>query len=302
MRILAAREQTSCAAKLPRASDESHGTLPHSGQNVAVRLDPLIVYHIPVCPFSQRLEVLLALKKKEDAVEFRVVDITKPREPWLLEKTNGSTSLPVLETDHGVILRESLVLLQYLDDTVAIPIAQRDPLRRAVENMFSSMERDFVAAGYRLVMNRDPKKRDDLTARMDAHYGALNAFLEQHSKDGTFLFEEFGWAEVVYTSMFMRFWFLDYYEGYDIPNELARVRRYRDGCVEHPAAQQVTREEIIKVYYDYAKGAGNGALVEGRARSSFVFEPHWSKRPWPPRDKYLTSATDADLGLLTEPV
>ncbi len=63
------------------------------------------------------------------------------------------------------------------------------------------------------------------------------------------------------------------------------------------AAQQVTREEIVKVYYDYAKGAGNGAPLPGRSRSSFVFEPHWRTRPWPPRDKYTTSATDAELGL-----
>ena len=33
-----------------------------------------IVHHIPVCPFSQRLEILLALKGATDAVSFRVVD------------------------------------------------------------------------------------------------------------------------------------------------------------------------------------------------------------------------------------
>ena len=57
-----------------------------------------IVYHIPVCPFSQRLEILLALRGLTDAVEFRVVDITKPRDPELLAKTRGTTALPVLET------------------------------------------------------------------------------------------------------------------------------------------------------------------------------------------------------------
>ena len=33
-----------------------------------------IVYHIPVCPFSQRLEIMLALKGQSDAVDFRVVE------------------------------------------------------------------------------------------------------------------------------------------------------------------------------------------------------------------------------------
>jgi len=64
-----------------------------------------------------------------------------------------------------------------------------------------------------------------------------------------------------------------------------------------PAAQQVKREQIVKLHYDYAKGAGNGALPPGRRRSSFTFEPDWRSRPWPSRDKYGHSATDAELGL-----
>jgi glutathione S-transferase len=54
------------------------------------------VYHIPVCPFSQRLEILLELKRLRPAVEFRVVDITKPRPAELLAKTRGTTAMPVM--------------------------------------------------------------------------------------------------------------------------------------------------------------------------------------------------------------
>ena len=83
--------------------------------------DKHIVYHIPVCPFSQRLEILLALRGQQDAVEFRVVDITKPRDPALLEKTQGSTALPVLETPQGAIIKESLVILRFLDEVLDGP-------------------------------------------------------------------------------------------------------------------------------------------------------------------------------------
>lgn len=258
------------------------------------------VFHIPVCPFSQRLEVLLTLKGMRDAVEFCVVDITQPRPSSLVAKTGGAVPLPVLETDDGVVLRESLVLLSYLDELFPEPrIAQRDPLRRAVENLLTTHEREFVSAGYTLVMNQDRARRDELHARMQERWAELDAFLVRHARGGTFLFEDFGWAEVVFTPMFMRFWFLEYYEDFELPTSprFERVRRWRDACLEHPAAQQVTREEIVKVYYDYAKGAGNGALVAGRARSSFVFEPDWRGRPWPPKDKYGHSASDAELGL-----
>lgn len=258
-----------------------------------------IVYHIPVCPFSQRLEILLALKGRRDAVAFRVVDITRPRDPDLLAKTRGTTALPVMETETGRVLKESLVLLRYLERRFPEPaVARIDPEEAAIEDMLIAMEGDFVAAGYRFVMNRDPARRDSLREAMTAQYRRLDDFLAWHAPEGDFLFERFGMAEVVYTSMFARFWFLGYYEDYEVPAELHRVRRWQAACLAHPAAQQVSREEVIKLYYDYALGSGNGTLPAGRTVSSFSFTPDWRARPWPPRDKWGTPASDAALGLL----
>ena len=258
----------------------------------------LIVHHIPVCPFSQRLQILLALKRLRNAVEFRVVDITRPRDPALLQMSRGSTALPILETDQGV-LRESLVILRYLDELFPEPaIAQAEPYRRAVENMLIAREGDFTAAGYRYVMHRNPAHAAALRDAMLAQYAWLDEFLVWQSPDGVFLFADFGLAEAVFTPMFVRFWFLDYFEDFRLPEDgFARVRRWRDACLAHPSAQQVSREEVVKSYYDYAQGIGNGAVPPGRRISSFAFEPHWSKRPWPPRDKFAPT-TDAALGLV----
>lgn len=260
-----------------------------------------IVHHIPVCPFSQRLEILLTLKGRRDEVEFRVVDITRPRAPELLRKTRGITALPVLETDDATVLRESLVLMRYLDmlwpDT---PIAQTDPRRHAQESLVVALEGSFANAGYAFLMNQDRARREALHAALLERYAALDDALRHYGGRGPWLFERFGWAEAVFTPLFMRFWFLGYYEGFELPDEerFARVRGWVQACCAHPAAQQVTREEIVKLYFDYAGGAGNGALLPGRQRSSFAFEPHWSKRPWPPRDKWASAPSDAGLGLL----
>jgi glutathione S-transferase len=258
------------------------------------------VFHIPVCPFCQRLEILLSLKDRRSEVDFRVVDITQPRPEWLLRKMRGTTALPVLETADGHIVKESLVILQYFEDIFPErPVAQRDPYRRAVENMLARMESDFCAQGYTWVMNQDPGRRESLHEAMLKQYARLNDFLVEHSPRGPFLFEAFGWAETVFTPFFMRFWFLEYYEDFELPDDgrFARVRQWVEACLANPSAQQVTKEEIVKLYYDYAKGAGNGALLPGRSRSSFVFDPDWRQRPWPPRNKYEHSATDGELGL-----
>lgn len=258
-----------------------------------------IIHHIPVCPFSQRVEILLDLKGLRGAVDFSVVDITKPRDPALLAKTRGTTALPVLELEDGRILKESLVLLRYVEDRFPEPqVARSDPYERAVENMLIALEDGFVSAGYRFVMNQDKGRREALASQMAEQYRKLDDFLSWHAPGRDFLFERFGLAECVFTPVFARFWFLDYYEGWDIPAEYARARRWRDACLAHPAAQQRSREEIVKSYYDYAWGAGNGALLPGRKLSSFVFAPSWQGRPWPPAGK-TAPATDADLGLLT---
>jgi len=260
----------------------------------------LIVYHIPVCPFCQRLEILLSLKGRKSDVSFRVIDVTQPRPDWLLGKTRGTTALPIMEIADGRVLKESLVILQYLEDLYPEPaVAQRDPYRRAVENLLTRMEAEFCTQGYAFVMNQNLERRDALRQGMLRQYALLNAFLMEHAPSGVFLYEDFGWAETVFTPLFMRFWFLEYYEDFQLPegNHYARVRKWRDASLSHPAAQQVTKEQIAKLYYDYAKGAGNGALLPGRRRSSFALEPDWRARPWPPKNKYQRGATDEELGL-----
>jgi glutathione S-transferase len=260
----------------------------------------MTVYHIPVCPFCQRLEILLELKGLRDQVLFEVIDISEPRPAWLTEKTRGSTALPVLETEDGGVIKESLVILQYLEEVFPEPrISQRDPYRHAVENMLFRLEGPFTHAGYSYVMNQDITRRGALRDSMLGLYAQLDEFLLQHASAGPFLFERFGMAETVFTPLFMRFWFLEYYEGFELPDDprYARVGAWRDACLAHPAAQQTCREEVVKLYYDYAMGAGNGALLPGRKRSSFAFEPDWRMRPWPPKAKYGARATDAELGL-----
>ncbi|MSU88086.1 glutathione S-transferase family protein [Rhodobacteraceae bacterium 2CG4] len=260
-----------------------------------------VVYHIPVCPFSQRIEILLALKGLQDAVDFHVVDITRPRPDWLAAKTGGPVPLPVLETEDGRILRESLVLLRYVEERFAgAPVARADAYERAVERLMIARENAFATAGYAMVMNRDRGRTAAFRDEMLAHYRWLNDTLEARNPGGLWLFDRFGLAETVFAPLMMRFWFLDYYEDFALPEapEYARVRRWREACLAHPAAQQVTPEQIVKLYYDYAVGAGNGALPEGRRVSSFAFEPDWPDRPMPPKDKYDRIAGDAELGLV----
>jgi glutathione S-transferase len=259
----------------------------------------LTMYHIPGCPFSERVEILLELKGLGRMMADVEIDISQPRPDWLLRKTQGTTALPAMELDNGETLKESMVIMRYLEDRFPErPVAQRDPYRHAVESMLCATDGAFTGAGYRMILNRDRSLRDQHVRDVDAQFQRLDAFLKHYSPSGTWLFEDFGWAEVAFTPMFKRLWFLEYYENYQIPEALLRVRRWREACIAHPAAQRHSFEELMKLYYDYSQGGGNGRIPEGRKISSFALEPNWRVRPMPPRDKWGGGASDQQLGLV----
>ena len=178
-------------------------------------------------------------------------------------------------------------------------MAHPDPFHHAVEGMLAELAGPFSGAGYRMILNRDPAKRDEMKAAVDAEFGKIDTFLKRYATGKAFLFEDrFGWAEVAMTPMFKRLWFLEYYEDYAVPAHYDRVLAWREACVSHPAAQYRSKEELLKLYYDYSQGGGNGRIPEGRAVSSFSPDFDWRARPMPPRDKWGHAATDAELGLV----
>ena len=226
----------------------------------------LTIYHIPGCPFSERIEIMLALKGI--ALKDVEIDISKPRPDWLLAKSGGTTALPLLDVENGESLKESMVILRYLEQRYPEPVAHPDPFRHAVEGMLAELSGPFSGAGYRMILNREIDKRVEMRAAVDTEFGKVDAFLRRYATGADFLFDDrFGWAEVAFTPMFKRLWFLEYYEDYAVPAQFDRVLRWREACTSHPAAQHRTREELIKL-------------------------------PMPPRDKWGHAATDAELGLV----
>ncbi len=66
----------------------------------------------------------------------------------------------MLEPVDGRILKESLVLLAYLDETIpGNRLWRDDPFEHAQESMLIAKEGPFTAAGYAFVMNQDEAAR-----------------------------------------------------------------------------------------------------------------------------------------------
>jgi len=197
-------------------------------------------------------------------------------------------------------LLESAAILRYLNAIVPGPsIIATDPFRHAIEEMFASLGSALSVAGYKMIQNRDRPARASLAFDVDQAFARIDVFLARHSASGPWLFERFGWAETLLTPVLKRLWFLEYYDDYAIPERFARLHVWRTACLAHDATQDHGFEEIVKLYHDYSRGVGGGRIPDGRRKSSFTLDPHWSRRPMPPRDKWDAPPTDAQLGLET---
>ena len=128
-------------------------------------------------------------------------------------------------------------------------VPQSDHYRRAVEHMMthgrqSSAARRAMCSSW----NQNPERREALREHAEALRG-LN--VDGHAPDGTYLFDDFGWAGAELFTVLVR-WFLEYYEDFDLPR---RPNSFDHACAggatpappRHPPRNQiVAREEIVR--------------------------------------------------------
>ena len=153
----------------------------------------LTLYDAERCPYAARARIALAEKQ----VEYEAVAIDLDDRPaWLYEK-NPAGRVPVLEEDGGLILPESLVIIEYLDERYPDPpLLPADPAERALARL--RMERfDDFGSPYYAVRRGDESARDrldDALARLGALLGA------QPYLSGW----QFGLADIAYVPWILR--------------------------------------------------------------------------------------------------
>ncbi|WP_373049310.1 glutathione S-transferase family protein [Vulgatibacter sp.] len=248
---------------------------------------PLTVYSCYFCPFAQRTRIQVALK--EIPHELVEIDLSKPRPAWFLEK-NPLGKVPAIEHD-GQVIYESSIIGEYLEEAYAQrPLLPADPLRRAQARLLIAIGNErFVPAMYRLLMEQEASRHEELRENALASWREIDAFLRKMNPAGSWLFDDvgFGLVEASFAGFFQRYCLNEHFRWFSLPGDAAyeRVRRWRDAILAHPVIGQtgVSDDDFIKLYADYAQGYGNAQLPPGAERSSFDLAVPLHERPMPPR-------------------
>jgi glutathione S-transferase len=150
------------------------------------------LYTAERCPYAARARITLAEKGiAYDAVEIDLAD----RPAWLYEK-NPLGKVPVYEEDEGLVLPESEVIMEYLEERFPEPaLWPADPAERALGRLWLQRFDDRLGKAYYEARRGDG--RDDLDARL----GELDRALEaQPYLTG----REYGLADIGYVPWILR--------------------------------------------------------------------------------------------------
>jgi glutathione S-transferase len=131
----------------------------------------LTLYDADRCPYAARARIVLAEKEVSyDAVAIDLAD----RPSWLYEK-NPKGRVPVLEEDGGLILAESAVIIDYLDERYPDPpLLPADPAERALARLRIFRFDDFGDAYYAF-RRRDHGAQESFASALEQLDSSLEA-------------------------------------------------------------------------------------------------------------------------------
>jgi glutathione S-transferase len=125
----------------------------------------MVLYDAARCPYCARVRIVLAEKRLPyDPVEIDLGD----RPAWLYEK-NPLGKVPVLEEDGGLVLPESEVIMEYLEDRFPEPsLWPADPADRALARLSLQRFGNRLGDDYYARRRGEPSRLEDRLARLDA--------------------------------------------------------------------------------------------------------------------------------------
>jgi len=151
------------------------------------------LYTADRCPYAARARIVLA----EKGIHYEAVEIDLDDRPaWIYEK-NATGRVPVYEEDEGLVLPESEVIMEYLEERYPEPaLWPADPAERALGRLWLNRFDDRLGGAYYAA-----RRSDEGRAELDRRLAELDDALEgQPYLSG----REFGLADIGYLPWILR--------------------------------------------------------------------------------------------------
>ena len=159
---------------------------------------PLTLFINKMCPFSHRAYIAAVEKGLVENGTVEIVEVPLPTPEWFNTEINPRQALPALRLENGLVIPESLVVVQYLDEAFPSNIAlmPKDPKDRADIRVFIADFDTLVSGLQKVKFEKDESKRAPLIQSSKEDIAFIERALEAKSKGPYFLGEQFSLADI----------------------------------------------------------------------------------------------------------
>jgi glutathione S-transferase len=164
------------------------------GESSPDRIGAVILYDAPRCPYCARVRIVLA----EKGVSYEAVEIDLDDRPAWIYTKNPLGKVPVLEEDGGLVLPESVVIMEYLEERYPEPeLWPADPAERALGRLLVEQFDARLGKAYYALRRGRPGAREALARNLEG----LDALLEERPY---LTGREYGLADAAYVPWIQR--------------------------------------------------------------------------------------------------
>jgi len=197
----------------------------------------LISHHL--CPYVQRAAI--ALHEMDAPFERRDIDLAN-KPDWFL-KLSPLGKVPILVVDDDVVLFESSVIAQYVDEITGDKLLSSDPLEKYGQLAWVEFASQLIAGIGRLYNADSRSAVDSARANLESKFERL----EQNLNDGPwFANEHFTLVDAAFAPAFRYFDVIDDLTGFDVFARTPKVACWRQ-------ALSIRLSVIAAVSDDYAE-------------------------------------------------
>lgn len=194
-----------------------------------------------LCPFVQRS--VITLQEKGVGYDIEYIDLAnKPQ--WFLD-ISPFGKVPVLIVDDDVVLFESAVINEYLDETTPGPrLHPSDPLRRAHNRSWIEFGSALLFDQYKIGMVGDEAEVRKLHAAFVEKLGRLEAQLG----DGPYFNgKEFSLVDSAIAPLLQRaHWLAERAPDFDAVASHPKLRAWQQALLSRPSVQASTVDDIVE--------------------------------------------------------
>jgi glutathione S-transferase len=181
-----------------------------------------------LCPFVQRSAITLLHKKAPYRTTY--IDLARPPEWFRAISPLGKVPLLRVRERIGappVVLFESSVINEYIDEVVAPRLLPADPLLRARERAWVEAASELLMKQYQGLLGADPNAFDQLWE--------ILAHVEDALPGGAFFRgEEFSLVDAAFAPFFHRFHLITYFTHHARLRGLPKVRKWSASLLAMP--------------------------------------------------------------------